>query len=143
VYFILVKKGFSNIYNDIYIEITGVLSCLILVAAYVGHPMAKKCLSLAYKVGENQFDKGYDDFYFVGFWVVAFTFLRAATMKFVFHPIAKLFGIKPFAKRERFAEQGWTFTYYAVFWTWGMVKEIYKRCFIVETKQFNIDNYVS
>ncbi|CAO0793854.1 unnamed protein product [Mucor circinelloides] len=104
----------------------------------MGHPLAKKCLTISYKVGENQFDKGYDDFYFVGFWVVAFTFLRAAAMKFLFHPIARLFSIKPFAKRERFAEQAWTFSYYAVFWTAGMVI-MYNSPHWFNTSQYWID----
>lgn len=109
------------------------ITLAILLGAYMGHPLAKKCLTISYNVGENQFDKGYDDFYFVGFWVVAFTFLRAAAMKFLFHPIARLFSIKPFAKRERFAEQAWTFSYYAVFWTAGMVSAFWSRMLINDT----------
>ncbi len=98
------------------------MTLAVVVAYYLGDSKAYKCLSISYQVGENQYDKGFDDVYFVGFWVVAFTFLRAAAMKFLFHPIAKLSGIKPFAKRERFAEQAWTFSYYAIFWSVGMVK---------------------
>ncbi|KAK4518062.1 uncharacterized protein ATC70_001412 [Mucor velutinosus] len=120
------------------LEGTCVITLAILLGAYMGHPLAKKCLTISYKVGEDQFDKGYDDFYFVGFWVVAFTFLRAAAMKFMFHPIARLFSIKPFAKRERFAEQAWTFSYYAVFWTAGMVI-MYNSPHWFNTSQYWID----
>lgn len=88
---------------------------------YVGDPKAMKCLSISYHVVVGQYEKGRDDYYFVAFWVVAFTFLRATVMRFFFHPIAKSVGIKPFSKRERFAEQGWSFSYYSVFWTLGMV----------------------
>jgi acyl-CoA-dependent ceramide synthase len=71
----------------------------------------------------DQYGKGYDDYYFVTFWTVAFTFLRAAIMKYFFHPIAKMAGIQSFGKRQRFAEQGWMFSYYSVFWVFGMVRD--------------------
>lgn len=107
------------------------MSLVVLSGYYLGDPLAKKCLSISYQVagGVDQYDKGVNDIYFVGFWVVAFTFLRASAMKFLFHPIAaKLFGIKPYAKRERFAEQAWAFSCSAVFWTLGMVSVSQKEC---------------
>lgn len=84
-------------------------------------PFAQKCLSISYQVGPDAYDKGVDDVYFVGFWVVAFTFLRAAIMKYVYHPLGRILGIHPFSKRQRFAEQGFMFTYYIIFWVLGMV----------------------
>ncbi|CAG8726070.1 3198_t:CDS:2 [Funneliformis caledonium] len=66
------------------------------------------------------YKKGRDDVYFVFTWVVLFTSLRAATMKYLLTPIAKLCGIKKNTQRIRFAEQGWSFLYYSIFWTLGM-----------------------
>ncbi|CAG8670855.1 8398_t:CDS:2 [Funneliformis mosseae] len=66
------------------------------------------------------YKKGRDDVYFVFTWVVLFTSLRAATMKYLLSPIAKLCGIKKNTQQIRFAEQGWSFLYYSIFWTLGM-----------------------
>lgn len=109
----------------IYVEITGVISLCVLVGYCLGDPKAIKCLSLSYQVGTDQYDRGVDDYYFVAFWVVTFTFLCAVAMRFFFHPVAKLFGIKSFSKRERLAEQGRSFAYYTVFWSLGMVSIIH------------------
>lgn len=115
-----------------YIEITGAI-CLLVVAAYtLGDPLAVKCLNVSYQVESlNQYDKGYNDWFFIAFWVVAFTFLRVAAMKLLFRPTAQLFNIKSFSKRERFAEQGWSFTYYIVFWSYGMVNTQFKVIYII------------
>lgn len=91
-------------------------------AYMLGDPLAIKCISISYQVGTlNQYDKGYNDCYFVAFWVIAFTFLRVAVMKFLLHPMAEFLDIESFSKRERFAEQGWSLTYYTLYWSYGMV----------------------
>ncbi|KAG2227784.1 hypothetical protein INT45_002022 [Circinella minor] len=103
------------------LEITGLISCVVVLGHFLlSSPLATKCLTLSYKVGPDAYDKGVDDFYFVGFWVVAFTFLRASIMKYIYHPLGRLVGIKPFGKRQRFAEQGFLFTYAGFFWSLGM-----------------------
>ncbi|KAI8349434.1 TLC domain-containing protein [Choanephora cucurbitarum] len=120
------------------IEITGAIILFILAATYLGHPAAKKCLTLSYKTGEDQYVKGLDDVYFISFWVIAFTFLRALSMKYLFHPFAKMYGIGPYSKRERFAEQAWALSTYAVFWTEGM-NIMYHSPHWLNTSQFWID----
>jgi hypothetical protein len=110
-----------------YLEATCLICISVLVGYYLNFPFAKKCISLSHQISSDQYDKGFDDMYFIGFWFVAFTFLRAATMKFLFHPLAKLSNIKPFGKRERFAEQSWAVSYYVTFWTAGMVSLYYVR----------------
>ncbi|KAI9481519.1 MAG: TLC domain-containing protein [Benjaminiella poitrasii] len=120
------------------LELSAVFTVGIIVASYLGYPLARKCLTISYKIGENQYDKGLDDAYFVGFWVIAFTFLRAVAIQFIFHPIGKFFNIIPFAKRQRFTEQAWTFAYYAVFWTVGMVI-MYHSPHWFNTSQYWID----
>jgi acyl-CoA-dependent ceramide synthase len=59
--------------------------------------------------------------YFVFTWIALFTFLRAVIMEYVFIPLIKLGGIKKVNQQTRFAEQGWSFLYYSIFWTLGMV----------------------
>ncbi|CAG8556677.1 3242_t:CDS:2 [Diversispora eburnea] len=63
--------------------------------------------------------KSKDDAYFISFWVILFTLLRAFIMDYILIPLAKMGGIRN-DKRTRFAEQGWSFLYYSVFWTIGM-----------------------
>ncbi|TYJ54056.1 hypothetical protein B9479_005320 [Cryptococcus floricola] len=82
------------------------------------------------------YGKGPLDAYFVLFWAVAFTALRWATIHYLFSPIARLLLPRLKAikgqerewnraerKREhvvlRFAEQGWSWLYCTVFWSFG------------------------
>ncbi|CDH55127.1 longevity-assurance protein [Lichtheimia corymbifera JMRC:FSU:9682] len=120
------------------LEITGLICLLAIGSWWAGSPLATRCLLLSYKIGPDAYDKGNDDIYFIGFWVVAFTFLRAFFIKYIFHPFARLTGITPFDKRQRFAEQGFMFTYYAVFWIWGMYL-MYHSPYWFNTSYFWID----
>jgi acyl-CoA-dependent ceramide synthase len=105
------------------IDVPGAILACILAASAMGSPMATKMVKLSYETspGSDQYDKGSDDAYFVAFWVLAFTFLRAFVMRYVFTPFAKAYGADTPAKQQRFAEQGWSFTYYSIFWSLGMV----------------------
>ncbi|CAG8624354.1 5893_t:CDS:2 [Paraglomus brasilianum] len=86
-----------------------------------GVQQAEKFLFIKYRDPETGlYAKGKDDIYFVSFWVIVFTFLRAAVMEHLLIPIAKKEGIKT---TTRFAEQGWLFIYYSTSWTLGMVSE--------------------
>ncbi|CAG8447633.1 8043_t:CDS:2 [Ambispora gerdemannii] len=64
--------------------------------------------------------KGTDDLYFIFLWVTIFTLLRASTMEYILKPLAGCWKIKSKYQVIRFAEQGWSFLYYSVFWTLGM-----------------------
>lgn len=68
-----------------------------------------------------RYAKGVDDLWFVGFWIIAFTFIRAFVMKGYFNPLGRRLGIRGEAKLERFEEQGYILFYYAISWTCGMV----------------------
>ncbi|ORY94640.1 TLC domain-domain-containing protein [Syncephalastrum racemosum] len=131
-------KTFSERVLDSELEITGILSLICFAAYYAGSPVARKALFLSYQAGPDAYNKGWDDVYFVAFWVVAFTFLRAVIMKFFYHPLGLLTGIKPFSKRQRFAEQGFMFTIYTVSWITGMYI-IYNSPYWLNTSQFWID----
>lgn len=62
---------------------------------------------------------GKDDVYFVITWIVLLTLIRVSIMDYVYLPVAKLYKISS-KKRSRFAEQGWSFSYYLVSWIAGM-----------------------
>lgn len=120
----LFKKGWSICQSERHLTffllgITSVLTLSILLAYYLGFHTFKKYIVLSYKIADNQYGKGSDDIYYVAYWVVTFTFLRASTMRFVYLPIGKWWGMDR-SKRQRFAEQGWMFSYYIVFWSVGM-----------------------
>ncbi|KAI1321454.1 sphingosine N-acyltransferase lag1 [Mortierella claussenii] len=65
-------------------------------------------------------EKSWDDTFFVIFWVVAFTFLRASVMTYLLMPMAKRMGATSERAVGRFAEQGWICIYYSCFWVLGM-----------------------
>lgn len=113
------QKSFGERALEFEFEVTSVLTLSVVLAYYVfQHPFTKKCLFPSYGF-ENQYDKGYDDIYYVGYWAVTFTCLRASAMKFIFLPLGQWWGLNSF-KRQRYAEQGWAFSCYIVFWTVGM-----------------------
>ncbi|CEL02514.1 TLC domain-containing protein [Aspergillus pseudodeflectus] len=72
-----------------------------------------------YQPSQGLYIQGRDDVYFVLSSVLAFTAVRAISIEWVLRPMALRLGLK---RKEsiRFAEQGWMFLYYAVFWTTGM-----------------------
>lgn len=84
--------------------------------------IADKLIWLQYKNPvTGEYLKGPADFYHVFYWIVVFTFLRDATMRYVFMPYAQYGGVKTYKGLVRFAEQAWLMVYYIVFWALGMV----------------------
>lgn len=85
-------------------------------------PTTTKLFKISYhKPATDLYGKGKDDMYFVTFWIVMFTFLRATAMDYIFTPLARRGGISTKRGLTRFAEQAWLLVYYSVFWTLGMV----------------------
>jgi very-long-chain ceramide synthase len=74
-----------------------------------------------YHPAEDYYTQGWDDGYFVLFWVVVITGGRVAVMDHILTPFAQFCGIESKKARIRFAEQGWACIYYLLFWTLGMV----------------------
>lgn len=62
--------------------------------------------------GTDQYGKGVNDFYFVGFYALVFTFLREFLMCFLLRPLALYLGITKEAKVKRFMEQSYSMIYY-------------------------------
>lgn len=99
---------------------------------------------LAHPSAQTLYDKGPQDAYFVVFWAIAFTVLREVFMKGLFSPFMRICLRSPpkikgqereYAKarkkREhivtRFAEQGWSWLYCSVYWTFGVVSIDFRR----------------
>ncbi|KAF2199724.1 longevity assurance proteins LAG1/LAC1 [Delitschia confertaspora ATCC 74209] len=98
---------------------------LLLSLAHICFPRARwrtsKFLHLSYYNPTNGlYGSGNDDIPFVALWIVIFTFLRAAVMDYILHPLARAGGIKSRKGSVRFCEQAWLLIYYSIFWTLGM-----------------------
>lgn len=100
-----------------------ILSCF--AAIHVLLPQYRSTTTKLFKISyhnpdTNLYGKGEDDIYFLSFWIVMFTFLRATAMDYIFTPLARRGGISTKRGLIRFAEQAWLLVYYSVFWTLGM-----------------------
>lgn len=71
-------------------------------------------LFLSFKLADgNLHYKGRDDAYLISFWVLAFWFLREASMRWFWAPLARRCGVKEGKAVVRFSEQGWSLLYCA------------------------------
>ena len=74
-----------------------------------------------YNEATGRFALGWDDIFFVFYWIIVFTGMRCAVMDYVLTPAAAWAGIEKKKARVRFAEQAWILLYYGAFWSCGMV----------------------
>ena len=72
----------------------------------------------------GKYTRGPEDIYFVAYWIVIFTGLRAFFLSYVLLPFAEACGISKSKTKTRFAEQAWMFLYYSISWLLGMVSHI-------------------
>ncbi|POY74314.1 hypothetical protein BMF94_2508 [Rhodotorula taiwanensis] len=70
--------------------------------------------------GTDLYFKGRDDGFLIAWWVIAFCFLREATMRWGLRPLARWSGIRSSRAVVRFAEQGWLLVYYSFSWSIGI-----------------------
>ncbi|KAK5076745.1 Sphingosine N-acyltransferase lag1 [Lithohypha guttulata] len=63
---------------------------------------------------------GWDDIFFVFYWIIVFTGLRCISMDYILSPLAEACGIRKKKAKVRFAEQAWILIYPAFTWTTGM-----------------------
>ena len=63
---------------------------------------------------------GWDDIFFVFYWIIVFTGARCATMDYLLTPVAAWAGLSKKKMKMRFAEQTWIILYYGTFWGTGM-----------------------
>ncbi|KAI1634794.1 TLC domain-containing protein [Biscogniauxia mediterranea] len=84
-------------------------------------PYTSKFLTLSqYNPDTGNYAVGDGDFYFVAFWVVLLTGLRAGCMEFFLARLAKTWGISKKKQITRFCEQAWMLMYYSVSWPLGV-----------------------
>ncbi|QBM88529.1 sphingosine N-acyltransferase [Metschnikowia aff. pulcherrima] len=85
------------------------------------HEYLAKMVSVSYHIeGTDQYGKGENDFYFVGFYALFFTFLREFLMCCVFRPAAYILGVRKQAKVKRFMEQTYSMFYYGLLGPFGL-----------------------
>ena len=99
---------------------------LLLFLTHVSFPRARqhtrKFFDLSYHNREiGRYAIGGDDIFLVVNWVVVLTGLRVACMEYLLIPFAERGGMTKKKEKIRFAEQGWIFIYYTMFWSLGMV----------------------
>lgn len=73
-----------------------------------------------YNPNTGTFALGWDDIFFVFYWIIVFSGLRCAIMDYVLNPLASFLGIKKKKPRVRFAEQAWVLIYPSISWSVGM-----------------------
>lgn len=73
-----------------------------------------------YNPATGMFALGWDDIFFVFYWLVVFSGLRCAVMDYVLGPLASILGIKKRKPKVRFTEQAWLLLYYSISWCVGM-----------------------
>ena len=64
-----------------------------------------------YDTDASAYRRGPDDLYFVAYWTVIFTGLRAGVMAYVLLPWAQRAGLRTNKAKTRFAEQAWLLIY--------------------------------
>lgn len=85
----------------------------------------KVFFSLSYhNVASGQYHQGWDDIYFIIFWITVITGLRVAVMEYLLQPIASWGGIRKTKAKMRFTEQAWMLIYFTCSWCFGMVCDV-------------------
>lgn len=102
------------------LNILGLLFC-----SHVFFPQARhhtrKFFRISYfNSATGKFALGWDDIFFVFYWIIVFTGLRCVVMAYVLGPFAAACGVKKKKAKVRFAEQAWILLYYTMFWSTGM-----------------------
>lgn len=90
--------------------------------------------------GTDQYGKGVNDFYFVGFYTIFFTFLREFMMCAVMRPLALSLGVKKPGKVNRFMEQTYSMFYYGIAGPFGLWVMSHTPLWFFETRPF-YENY--
>lgn len=99
------------------------ISLLFLIHAFlpeVRHHTAKFFRISYYNPSTGTFALGWDDIFFVFYWIIVFTGMRCAVMDYILTPLAAWTGMRSKKVKLRFAEQAWILLYYTGFWMTGV-----------------------
>lgn len=98
-----------------------VLAYLLSKPGSVIHSALSAMMTPSYPIeGTDQYGKGVNDFYFVGFYALFFSFLREFLMCVVMRPTAHALGVKKPGKVKRFMEQTYSMFYYGLSGPFGL-----------------------
>lgn len=85
------------------------------------HKLLERSIVVSYPIeGTDQYDKGVNDFFFVGFYAIFFTFLREFLMCCILRPAAHFLGVRKPGKVKRFMEQTYSMFYYGCSGPFGL-----------------------
>jgi len=84
------------------------------------HHTAKFFQISYYNPVTGTFALGWDDIFFVFYWIIVFTGMRCAVMDYILAPLAGWLGIRKNKVRVRFTEQAWILIYAIGFWSTGL-----------------------
>ncbi|KIV91354.1 hypothetical protein PV10_05900 [Exophiala mesophila] len=73
-----------------------------------------------YNPATGTFALGWDDVFFIFYWLVVFTGLRCSVMDYILTPLASTLGLKKRKPKVRFSEQAWILIYYSMSWATGI-----------------------
>lgn len=118
---LLTRSDLPGCYAGLSLFILFTLGILYLVSPALRPSIDKFYLVSYHSPATGRHGKGTDDAYFVFFWIVVFTFLRAAAFDYVFIPLARVGGVRSPKALVRFSEQAWLLAYYSIIWPLGMV----------------------
>lgn len=108
------------VHVGISLNVLGLLFC-IHVFFPQGRHLTQKFFRISYfNPATGKFALGWDDIFFVFYWIIVFTGLRCIVMDYILSPIAAACGIGKKKAKVRFAEQAWILLYYSMFWSTGM-----------------------
>lgn len=128
---VAIAKKIAVAYRELTYRHTWVNPLVVLVVAFgtyfvsgpdtLVHQWLEAMIVPSYKIeGTDQYAKGRNDFYFVGFYALFFTFLREFLMCCVLRPIATWLNITKEAKAKRFMEQTYAMFYYGFSGPFGL-----------------------
>jgi len=70
---------------------------------------------------DPHYQKGYLDITFIAYYIIVWSFVRQSITMYIFHPMAKVVGVKKPAKIDRFGEQGYAVAYFTFTSILGLV----------------------
>jgi len=106
--------------TGIALNILGLLFCSHLFFPQARHHTQKFFRISYFNPATGKFALGWDDIFFVFYWIIVFTGLRCAAMEYVLAPVAGACGINKKKAKIRFAEQAWIMLYPTMCWSTGM-----------------------
>ncbi|CUM68473.1 uncharacterized protein PRCAT00006198001 [Priceomyces carsonii] len=105
------------------------------------HKILEAMIRPSYHIeGTDQYGKGVNDFFFVGYYAIFFTFLREFLMCCFLKPLASYFSITKKGKVSRFMEQTYAMFYYGLVGPFGLWIMSRLPLWFFNTRQF-YENY--